>query len=134
MAKIAIIDDDVEFAEDVSVFLKKEGHDVSIKEDLDGAVQRLAADRPDLLILDVMFPGNQSGGFDMANEIRKSKELEDLPIILLTGVNQEYNLPSKFTGDDIDSKWMPVQEFVEKPVDMKSLLAKVGKLLEKSGE
>lgn len=132
MAKIAIIDDDVEFAEDVALFLKKEGHEVSIKDDLDGSVEYLTRDRPDLLILDVMFPGNQAGGFDMANEIRKCKELEKLPIILLTGINGEYNLPLKFTDDDIDPKWMPVQEFVEKPVDMKLLLERVGGILGES--
>ena len=107
MAKIAIIDDDVEFAEDVSVFLKNEGHEVSMKDNLDGVVEYLEQDRPALLIMDVMFPGNQAGGFDMANQIRKSEKLADMPIILLTGVNQEYNFPSKFSGDDIDEKWMP---------------------------
>ena len=129
MAKIAIIDDDVEFAEDVSLFLEKEGHIVSMRDNLDGAVEELVQNTPDLLILDVMFPGNCAGGFDTAKAIRERTELKALPIIMLTAVNEEFSLPLRFSDKDIDVNWMPVEEFVEKPVDMKDLLQKVRKLV-----
>ncbi len=127
MAKIGIIDDDVAFAEDVSEFLKSEGHTVTMDDDTEGAIEKLAADTPDLLILDVMFPGNMSAGFDLARAIRQNKKIEKLPIILLTAVNQEF--PMDFSSDDIDEDWIPVQDFLEKPVDMKDLMEKVHKLL-----
>ena len=74
-------------------------------------------------MLDVMFPGNPAGGFDIARETRTRDELKSLPIIMLTGVNQE--MPVEFSGDDIDSDWMPVQEFMDKPVNMPILLQKI---------
>ena len=127
MARIEIIDDDVAFAEDVLVFLKNEGHAVTITDDTEGAIEKLVADTPDLLILDVMFPGNVSAGFDLARAIRQNKSIESLPIILLTAVNQEF--PMDFSSNDIDEDWIPVQHFVEKPVDMQELMEKVNKLL-----
>lgn len=127
MAKIRIIDDDVELSEDLGVLLRKEGHTVSTRDTCEDAIEDLVADPPDLLILDVMFPENDSGGLDLAREIRKTPAIESLPIILLTALNQHF--PMDFSPVDIDAEWMPVQAFLEKPVRMADLLAKVRQLL-----
>ncbi len=127
MAIIKIIDDDEELAEDLSMVLKKEGHEVSVRDTTDGAINELLEDKPDLLILDVMFPENPAGGFDLAREIRQTDRIKDLPIILLTAINQEF--PMDFSSKDIDQEWMPVEDFAEKPVDIKEMLDKVKKIL-----
>lgn len=127
MARITIIDDDVELVEDLSVVLRKEGHAITTRDTYEGAVQSLVKDRPDLLILDVMFPENNTAGFDLARAIRKTKEIKDLPVILLTAVNQQFSMD--FSPADIDPEWIPVQEFLEKPVRTPELLEKVRKLL-----
>jgi DNA-binding response OmpR family regulator len=127
MANIKIVDDDVEFAENMSILLKEKGHTVILHDDTEGMVEELKRNRPDLLILDVMFPENPAGGFDLARSIRQTEEIKDLPIILLTAVNQEF--PMDFSSDDIDPEWMPVQDFIEKPVDMEVLFQKIDKLL-----
>lgn len=127
MAIIKIIDDDEELAEDLSMVLKKEGHEVSVRDTTDGAINELLEDKPDLLILDVMFPENPAGGFDLAREIRQTDRIKDLPIILLTAINQEF--PMDFSSKDIDQEWMPVEDFAEKPVDIKEMLDKVNKIL-----
>jgi DNA-binding response OmpR family regulator len=127
MAAIRIIDDDVEFAQSVAVFLQNEGHSVSIHDDTEGMAEEMVKNKPDLLILDVMFPENPAAGFDLARKIRATEEIKDLPIIMLTGVNQEF--PMDFSSQDIDPDWMPVQEFLEKPIDMKELVANIEKLL-----
>lgn len=132
MSYIRIIDDDAELAENLSLFLKQEGHTVSVLDDTKGALQDLVQDKPDLLILDVMFPENHTAGFDLARKIRQTREIKDLPVILLTGVNQQF--PLSFSAKDIDGDWMPVHDFIEKPVDMKTLLQKVKSLLQKSAE
>ena len=132
MASIKIIDDDVEFAEDLALILKKEGGTVSTLYDTEGAVEDLVQNRPDLLILDVMFPENASAGFDLARKIRQTEELKDLPVILLTGINQKF--PMDFSADDIDDHWMPVQDFVEKPIDIGKLLKKVRHFLQASAK
>jgi twitching motility two-component system response regulator PilH len=127
MARITIIDDDLELAQDMSQILKEAGHLVSVRGDIDGALEELAANRPDLLILDVIFPENPAGGFDLARQIRRTPALRDLPVILLTSINQEF--PMDFSARDIDEDWLPVQDFLEKPAAPAALLAAIDKLL-----
>ena len=128
MADITIVDDDIEFAENISKILKNEGHSVSLYSDTEGVVEELIRNTPDLLILDVMFPEHPSAGFDLARAIRKTAQIKNLPIILLTAVNQEF--PMDFSSKDIDPDWMPVQEFIEKPVQIDELVAKIKKLIQ----
>ena len=129
MATIKIIDDDVEHADNLAVVLKGAGHETTTLDDTEGAIDKLMADKPDLVVLDVMFPENPAAGFDLARKIRQTSEIAQLPIILLTAVNQEF--PMDFSAEDIDPDWMPVQEFLEKPVDFADLLKKVDSLLKK---
>lgn len=127
MARITIIDDDLELAEDVSLILTNAGHEVRLRGDIDGALEELARSKPDLLILDVIFPENPAGGFDLARQLRQSGSMRDLPVILLTSINQEF--PMDFSARDIDEDWIPVQDFLEKPVEPGTLLATVDRLL-----
>ncbi len=128
MARIKIIDDDVEHAENLALVLTVEGHDVTALDDTEGAIELLISDTPDLVILDVMFPEDDTAGFDLARKIRQIPAIRRLPIILLTGINQEFS--THFSDNDIDKHWMPVQTFMEKPVDIKRLLKKVDMLLQ----
>ena len=128
MANIQIIDDDEELAENIALVLKNEGHSVDILTDTENAVEKLIQNTPDLLILDVMFPENPAGGFDLARKLREIQETKDLPVIMLTAVNQEF--PMGFSAKDIDKDWMPVQDFIEKPVDMPQLITKISNLLQ----
>lgn len=127
MAKIQIIDDEVDLSGNLRILLEKAGHTAFVYNEAEGAVDEIVKNAPDILVLDVMFPGNPAGGFDIARETRTRDELKNLPIIMLTGVNQE--MPVEFSGDDIDSDWMPVQEFMDKPVNMPILLQKINDLL-----
>ena len=127
MARITIIDDDLDLAQDVSQILTGAGHEVSLRGDVDGALEELARSKPDLLILDVIFPENPAGGFDLARQIRRTAALQQLPVILLTSINQEF--PMDFSARDIDGEWMPVQDFLEKPVAPAALLASIDRLL-----
>ena len=129
MNKIMIVDDDVELAENTAELLRKQGYDVSTQNTTEDAVQRIAETKPHLVILDVMFPDNPVAGFDLARQIRRTKALRDLPIVLLTGINQEF--PMDFSGADIDPDWMPVQDFMEKPVKIPALVEKMERLLKK---
>ncbi len=129
MARIMIIDDDVALSTSLAAALQKAGHEVRTLDTTGNAVPALVQDKPDLLILDVMFPDNPVAGFDLARQIRATREIKKLPIILLTGVNQEF--PMSFSAADIDPAWMPVQEFMEKPVKRTHLVRKVAEMLAK---
>jgi len=122
-----IIDDDADQAEDLADVLRGADHTVAMLHRVEGAVKKLAQDKPDLLILDVMFPEEPSAGLELAIEIRRNDALKELPVILLTGVNREF--PLGLSSKDIDPEWMPVQEMVEKPVESRELLRKVDALI-----
>ncbi|MEI7436802.1 MAG: response regulator [bacterium] len=129
MARIMIIDDDVELANNTAALIRRQGHEVSMLHTTDDAVRKVAEYKADLVILDVMFPDNPVAGFDLARQIRRMKDIKDLPIILLTGINQDF--PMDFSSHDIDPDWMPVQDFMEKPVKVEVLLEKMSRLMKK---
>ena len=129
MAKILIIDDDNDLAAMLVEVLTSEGYQVEAIDNLSDGWDALKSSLPDLLLLDIMFPENPAGGFELAREIRASESTKNLPVILLTAVNQE--LPMDFSADDIDDEWMPVQDFMEKPPGIPELLEKVRSLLNK---
>ena len=126
MAFILMVDDDPEFADAIIQLLDSQGHEVVAEQEPQAALAQLATRPADAVILDVMFPENPTAGFDLARTIRR--EYEDMPILMLTGVNQEF--PLGFSGKDIHSEWLPVSDFLEKPVDFPLLVQRVHKLLE----
>lgn len=130
MAYLLIVDDDVEFASAVATVCEASGHEVLTLHSTNDALKSIQERRPDAILLDVMFPEDPSGGFKLAREIRG--KLGNIPILMLTAVNQEF--PLGFSHKDIDPKWLPVTDFVEKPVEFSVLREKVDQLLaENSG-
>ena len=128
MAYVLIVDDDQDFAETIALVLRKEGYDVQINFDTESAFQSMKNETPDLVVLDVMFPEDSSAGFELARIMRHENEtLKMIPILMLTAINARF--PLGFGPNDIDSEWMPVTGFLEKPVDFDVLRDKVSKLL-----
>ena len=128
MPYLLIVDDDEDFASTTATVLRKEGYDVQVELDIDSAVKSMESKPPDLAILDVMFPEDASAGFELARSMRhEGGKLKNIPILMLTAINTKF--PLGFGPKDIDDRWMPVTEFLEKPVDFDVLREKVAKLL-----
>ncbi len=123
MARILVVDDDPDITFAVSLFLKKEGHEVQIAASRAEGMQALASFKPDLMVLDVMME-QPDDGIAMAQELRRTGQT--LPILMLTSVG-------KVTGMtfDRDNDLVPVDAFFEKPVKPEDLLKKVAELLKK---
>jgi DNA-binding response OmpR family regulator len=122
---VLVIDDDEDISAATALILKEDGHEVDVELDAGKAMERAAAFQPDLVVLDVMFPGDATAGFDLA---RRLKSLDQsLRIVMVTSVN-DHGKP-KFSNDDRDPDWLPVDEFVEKPVKKGRLLELVRSLL-----
>ena len=131
MADIMIIDDDKDFAAATATVLEAAGHGVEIETDIADAERSLLARPPDLAILDVMFPEDASAGFTLARKMRHQLgALTGVPILMLTAVNQRF--PLGFGPRDIDPEWLPVTDFLEKPVDLQVLVARVAAMLERA--
>ncbi|UCC96736.1 MAG: response regulator [Phycisphaerales bacterium] len=130
MAYVLIVDDDEDFAHTAAMVLRQEGHDVQIELDTGDASQSMQSKRPDLVVLDVMFPEDASAGFELARSMRHDREnLKGVPILMLTAINTKF--PLGFGAKDIDNDWLPVTDFLEKPVDFDLLRQKVAELLGK---
>lgn len=129
MAYLLIIDDDEDFANAAAVALRDAGHEIEIELETGNAIKRMEGKMPDLVILDVMFPEDSSAGFELARSIRHYNDnLKDVPILMLTAVNEKF--PLGFSSRDIDDNWLPVSDFLEKPIDLDVLRNKVSALLE----
>jgi two-component system alkaline phosphatase synthesis response regulator PhoP len=125
MAKILIIDDDPDIVLSVRLTLEAAGHAVAEASNGTTGMAAIKADRPELIILDVMMDTNTEG-FQMAMKLRNpdpSSEYaayRDIPILMLTAVHS--TTPLRFEPD-ID--YLPVELFVDKPIDPDDLMNKV---------
>lgn len=131
MAKILIVDDDPDMVLAARLCLEGAGHQVI---EAAGGPKGLAAvrsARPDLIILDVMMD-TTTEGFQVALKLRNPDPASDfypfreIPIIMLTAIHQ--TAPVHVEPDD---DYLPVDTFLEKPMDPDRLLAEVDRLLAK---
>jgi len=116
--KIMIIDDDIDLVEALRLTLEDAGFVVIDAQEGKKGLDKMIKEKPDLVILDVMM-GTQDEGFHIAYQMRNNDAIKDIPIITLTAVGQE----TGFTFDkDKDEDFLPVEEFIEKPVDPDKLI------------
>ena len=124
--KILIIDDDPDITEAMTVVLENRGYEVRNARDSVEGMEKLQQARPDLIILDVMMRTSQEG-FELSRELKSNAEYKDIPILMLTAVKDKTGLDFKSAAGD--QSWLPVEEFLDKPVKPKVLLEKVEDLL-----
>ena len=125
-AKILIVDDDQDIRDSLQVFLEGQQYTVTTAADRAEGMERIKAEKPDLLILDVMMSTWQDG-FEMARELKKDTQFKEMPILMLTGIKGKVGIDFKSTAGD--PTWCPVDGFLDKPVELDILLAEVEKVL-----
>ena len=119
--KVLVIDDDVEIIDAVTTLLDAKGyHVVSAENGADGCA-KAKAENPDLILLDVMMT-KKTEGFDTARALKEDAATKDIPVIMVTGIRKEMNIPFGFSPDD---DFLPVKAVLEKPVKPEILLSLV---------
>jgi CheY-like chemotaxis protein len=126
--RVYVIDDEQSIVESVSMILESKGYVVGAQNDDKDVVDNVVAFGADLVIVDVMLPEDTGAGFKMARALKADERTSALPVIMLTAVNEAGIYPGRFSNKDRDDSWLPVEEFVEKPIDPDLLLDKVGAL------
>ncbi len=119
MARIFVIDDDPELLMMVGMILRRAGHDAVLANDSVEGSDRVIAEKPDLLILDLMMP--HMSGFDVCRKIRAIDAMDDLPIMILTARIQEADREAAFASGATD--------YMTKPITSRQLTARIDKLL-----
>lgn len=123
MAKILVVDDDPDFVKVTSKVLEKAGHTVASAGNGAKALQSMRNEKPDLVLLDIMM-AYILDGLDVSREMAEDPALQDVPVIMvtsLTGVKASGLLPT--------DEYVPVDEWLTKPVEPDQLLTRVAEKL-----
>ncbi len=122
---ILVIDDDIDLVEIIRLTLENEGLEVIDAQNGARGVELAREMNPDLILLDVMM-GAIDEGFQVAYQLRQGSETADIPILMLTAVSEQTGFgfdPEK------DAEFLPVNEFLEKPLSPRRLVDLVRKHL-----
>lgn len=125
MAKILVVDDDPDFVKLTQRILKAKGYEVLSAASGREALRVMRREKPDLVLLDIMM-SYILDGIDVSREMAQDPELKDIPVIMvtsLTGARAQGIVPS--------GEYVPVDEWIHKPIDPDQLLARIEKALEK---
>ncbi len=123
-AKILLVDDDVDFCKSTTKILESDGYEVVTAFDGKEARRKFKKEKPDLVILDIMLPGED--GFSICSELKKITSFFEIPILVLTSVSAEIE------GEKYAKRialYHKADDYAEKPIDPKELLARAYALI-----
>jgi twitching motility two-component system response regulator PilH len=113
--KILLVDDSKTELHHLSDLLGKRGFSVRTAENGEDAMKKLGEDKPDLILMDVVMPGQN--GFQLTRAITRDPRFTDVPVIMCTSKNQE--------TDRVWGMRQGARDYVVKPVDADELVAKI---------
>jgi two-component system alkaline phosphatase synthesis response regulator PhoP len=121
MPKVLVIEDEPENQLVIRMILETEGFDVAQVEDGYQALAAARAERPDLILLDVMMP--DINGFDVFDQLRHDDDTRHVPVIMLTALAQRWDVERAVLAG--------VDDYVLKPFEPHDLLKSIRSVLEK---
>jgi twitching motility two-component system response regulator PilH len=116
--KILVVDDSPTERYFLSDVLTKNGFTVSTAENGEDALAKIKADKPQLILMDIVMPGQN--GFQVTRAITRDPETQEIPVIICTSKGQE--------TDRIWGLRQGARDYIVKPVDPQELLAKIASL------
>jgi twitching motility two-component system response regulator PilH len=116
--KVLVVDDSKTEAMFMTDLLTKQGFSVRTADSADDAFKKLAEERPDLILMDVVMPGQN--GFQVTRAITRDPAYADIPVIMCTSKNQE--------TDRVWGLRQGARDYITKPVNSDELMAKIKSL------
>jgi two-component system alkaline phosphatase synthesis response regulator PhoP len=126
-ARILLVDDDADFVASTKTVLESKNYEVIIAINGDEGLRKARTEKPDLILLDVIMPIED--GFTAAEQLKKDPQLANIPVLMLTSFS------TKGSGTGIPRSrgyTLEAEDYIEKPVTPKDLLAIVAKHLKKA--
>jgi two-component system, OmpR family, phosphate regulon response regulator PhoB len=118
-AQILVVEDERDIAALVAYHLTREGFRVRTASTGPDAIAAIRAERPDLIVLDLMLPG--LSGYEVLEEVRRQPEVRDVPVVVLTARREE---PDRIRGLELGA-----DDYVTKPFSPKELVLRVEAVL-----
>ena len=125
--KILIVDDDRDLVASVQAFLTARGYAVATAGNGKEAYARIVADRPDLIVLDVMMDYDEEG-MVLAGALKTDGPTRDIPIVMLSGFNVQEDVREKVLASLMGQE-LPAETFMQKPVKLAALAERIETLL-----
>jgi twitching motility two-component system response regulator PilH len=113
--KILVVDDSKTELHHLSEVLGKRGYTVRTAENGEEAMRRLAEEKPDLILMDVVMPGQN--GFQLTRSITRDPRYAGVPVIMCTSKNQE--------TDKVWGMRQGARDYIVKPVSTEELMTKI---------
>lgn len=126
--KVLLVDDDVDLVEANKIVLEANGYTVFTAYNGEDGLNTAIQETPDVIILDVSME-KKDEGFYVSQRIRSRPEIANIPIVMVTAIQKSTKL--KFSPQT-DGEYLPVNEFLDKPVDPNTLLNLVEKWIKVS--
>ena len=121
-ARILVVEDERDIAALVAYHLTKEGYRVRTTEGGQEALEAVSAEKPDLMVLDLMLPG--FSGYEVLQELRRRPEMADVPVVVLTARRDE--------ADRVKGLELGADDYVTKPFSPRELVLRVGAVLRRA--
>jgi len=126
MAKrILIVDDDRDYGDALRIVLETQGYEVAHVLNIRDGKQALTAERPDLIILDVMMDRHVDG-FDFCYDLKHDEAFRTIPVMMVTAVTEKTGF--KFSPET-DGEYLQADAYVSKPIPVAELLSRVNRMI-----
>ncbi len=119
--KVLVVDDDPDVRSFVVTVLEENGYTPLVAHDGVEGLEKIQADQPDLVILDVLMP--RGSGIRLYRTLKTDDSLKDLPVIMFTGIALRSFLKSQKALDEFKGGEVPMPDiYLEKPVEPEELV------------
>ncbi len=116
---LLLVEDNEVTREGLSIILSREGYSIRGVANGRQVLEALRAEKPDLILLDMMLSGSSEDGWVLMDKLRRNPEWRSIPVIIVTGIRIACNEWAISLG---------AQAVVQKPIDTDELLQKIERL------
>ena len=120
--KVLVVEDDINIAELLRLYLEKDGFEVKIAHDGGEGLKLAESEQPDLVLLDIMLPGED--GIAVLRRLRSSPVTADIPVIMATAKGSEYD---RVVGLDLGA-----DDYLSKPFGMMEMVSRIKAVLRRA--
>ncbi len=122
--RILVVDDEPDFCTIVQVQLEKEGFEVELAYNGKEGLEKIRANPPDVIVLDVMMPGKD--GYEVCKELKADEKYADIPVILLTAVASHVTSTRYSHADGMSTE---ADDYIAKPASAEEITQSIRRLL-----